>query len=238
MYAITPRFAPTSTPDQLDAAGELWSEFPDCYMQTHVSENVGEVAWVKELFPERKGYLDVYDHSKLCRPRAVFGHGIHLTDDELATMHRTGSSIAHCPTSNFFLGSGYLDVFRAQDAKRPVRVGLGTDLGAGTSFSILLTLNEAYKAAQLNNKKLTAGHAYYLATRGTARAMYIDDKVGSIAPGMEADLVVLDMKSTPIIDYRMKFVEDINEALFVQMTLGDDRAVQATYVAGKLRYER
>jgi guanine deaminase len=238
MYAITPRFAPTSTPDQLAAAGELWSEFPDCYMQTHVSENVGEVAWVKELFPERKGYLDVYDHSKLCRPRAVFGHGIHLTDDELSTMHRTGSAIAHCPTSNFFLGSGYLDVFRAQDAKRPVRVGLGTDLGAGTSFSILLTLNEAYKAAQLNNKKLTAGHAYYLATRGTARAMYIDDKVGSIAPGMEADLVVLDMKSTPIIDYRMKFVEDINEALFVQMTLGDDRAVQATYVAGKLRYER
>lgn len=238
MYAITPRFAPTSTPDQLDAAGELWTEFPDCYMQTHVSENVGEVAWVKELFPERKGYLDVYDHSKLCRPRAVFGHGIHLTDEELATMHRTGSAISHCPTSNFFLGSGYLDVFRAQDPKRPVRVGLGTDLGAGTSFSILLTLNEAYKAAQLNNQKLTAGHAYYLATRGTARAMYIEDKVGSIAPGMEADIVVLDMKSTPIIDYRMQFVEDFNEALFVQMTLGDDRAVQATYVAGKLRHEK
>ena len=238
MYAITPRFAPTSTADQLDAAGELWSEFPDCYMQTHVSENVGEVAWVKELFPERKGYLDVYDHSKLCRPRAVFGHGIHLTDEELATMHRTGSAISHCPTSNFFLGSGYLDVFRAQDPKRPVRVGLGTDLGAGTSFSILLTLNEAYKAAQLNNQKLTSGHAYYLATRGTARAMYIEDKVGSIAPGMEADLIVLDMKSTPIIDYRMQFVEDINEALFVQMTLGDDRAVQATYVAGTLRHER
>ena len=238
MYAITPRFAPTSTADQLASAGELWSEFPDCYMQTHVSENRSEVAWVKELFPERKGYLDVYDHNHLCRPRAVFGHGIHLTDDELHTMHRTGSAISHCPTSNFFLGSGYLDVFRAADAARPVRVGLGTDLGAGTSFSILLTLNEAYKAAQLNNKVLTAGHAYYLATRGTAHAMYIDDKVGSIAPGMEADLVVLDMKSTPIIDYRMQFVEDIDEALFVQMTLGDDRAVQATYVAGNLRYER
>jgi guanine deaminase len=238
MYAITPRFAPTSTDDQLVAAGELWSEYPDCYMQTHVSENKNEVAWVKELFPKRKGYLDVYDHSKLCRPRSVFGHGIHLTDDELQTMHRTGSAIAHCPTSNFFLGSGYLDVFRAKDAKRPVRVGLGTDLGAGTSFSILLTLNEAYKAAQLNNKVLTAGHAYYLATRGTAHAMYIDDKVGSIAPGMEADLVVLDMKSTPIIDYRMKFVEDINEALFIQMTLGDDRAIQATYVAGKLRHKK
>lgn len=238
MYCITPRFAPTSTPDQLQSAGDLWDEFPDCHMQTHVSENVDEVAWVKSLFPDRKGYLDVYDHHKLCRPRAVFGHGIHLTDDELNAMHRTGSAISHCPTSNFFLGSGYLDVFRAVDKARPVRVGLGTDLGAGTSFSILATLNEAYKAAQLNGKKLTAAHAYYLATRGTAHAMYIDDKVGSIAPGMEADMVVLDMKSTPIIEYRMQFAQDIHEALFIQMTLGDDRAVQATYVAGELRHHR
>jgi guanine deaminase len=238
MYAITPRFAPTSTPDQLDAAGELCSEFPDCYMQTHVSENKNEVAWVKELFPDRKGYLDVYDHHKLCRPRAVFGHGIHLTDDELHCMHRTGSAISHCPTSNFFLGSGFFNVNRAMQKDRPVRVGLGTDLGAGTSFSILATLNEAYKAAQLNNYALTAGHAYYMATRGTANAMYIDDKVGSIAPGMEADLVVLDMKSTPIIKYRMQFAKDIHEALFVQMTLGDDRAVQATYVAGELVHSR
>lgn len=238
MYAITPRFAPTSTADQLASAGALWSEFPDCYMQTHVSENETEVAWVEELFPQRKGYLDVYHHSNLCGPRAVFGHGIHLTGDELSCMHATGSAISHCPTSNFFLGSGCLDVFRAKDARRPVRVGLGTDLGAGTSFSILVTLNEAYKAAQLNGQALAAGHAFYLATRGTAHAMYIEDKVGSIAPGMEADLVVLDMKSTPIIDYRMGFVEDIHEALFVQMTLGDDRAVQATYVAGTLRHER
>jgi guanine deaminase len=236
MYAITPRFAPTSTPDQLEAAGALWSEFPSCYMQTHVSENNNEVAWVKELFPERKGYLDVYDHYKLCRPRAVLGHGIHLTDDEMSCMHRTGSAVAHCPTSNFFLGSGFFNIARAMEKNRPVRVGLGTDLGAGTSFSILLTLNEAYKAAQLNHYALTAGHAYYLATRGTAHAMYIEDKVGSIAPGMEADLVVLNMKSTPIIKYRMEFANDIHEALFVQMTLGDDRAVQATYVAGELRY--
>ncbi len=237
MYAITPRFAPTSTADQLDAAGQLWNEFPEVYMQTHLSENTGEIAWVKELFPEREGYLDVYDHSKLCRPRAVFGHCIHLTDKELHTMHNTGSAISHCPTSNFFLGSGYLDVFKAADPSRPVRTGLGTDLGAGTSFSILATLNEAYKAAQLNNKKLTAGHAYYLATRGTAHSMYIEDKVGSIAPGMEADMVVLNMKSTEIIDYRMQFAEDIHEALFIQMTLGDDRAVQATYANGKLLYE-
>jgi guanine deaminase len=238
MYAITPRFAPTSTAEQLDAAGALCSEFPDCYLQTHVSETRSEVAWVRELYPKRKGYLDVYDHSGLCRPRAVFGHGIHLTDDELDRLHQTGSAIAHCPTSNFFLGSGCLDFFRVVDRARSVRVGLGTDLGAGTSFSILLTLNEAYKAARLNGHALSAGHAFYLATRGTAKAMYIDDRVGSIARGMEADIVVLDLKSTPIIDYRMQFVEDLHEALFVQMTLGDDRAVQATYVAGQLRYER
>lgn len=238
MYAITPRFAPTSTGEQLEAAGALCTEHPDCFMQTHVSENVNEVAWVKELFPDRKGYLDVYDHYKLCRPRAVFGHGIHLTDDEMQCMHRTGSAISHCPTSNFFLGSGFFNVARAMKKDRPVRVGLGTDLGAGTSFSILLTLNEAYKAAQLNNYALQAGHAYYLATRGTANAMYIDDKVGSIAPGMEADFVVLNMQSTPIIQYRMQFAKDIHEALFIQMTLGDDRAVQATYVAGELKYSK
>src|SRR5215831_9207031 len=217
LYAITPRSAPTSTHEQLEATGALCKEHPECYMQTHVSENKGEVAWVKELFPERKGYLDVYDHYSLCRPRAVFGHGVHLTDDEMQVMHRTGSAIAHCPTSNFFLG---------------------TDLGAGTSFSILATLNEAYKAAQLNSYALSACHAYYVATRGAAHAMYLEDKIGSIAPGLEADIVVLDMKSTPIIEYRMQFANDFEEALFIQVTLGDDRAVQATYVAGELKYSR
>ncbi|MND70585.1 Guanine deaminase [compost metagenome] len=238
MYAITPRFAPTSSPEQLAVAGALWDEYPDCYMQTHIAENLEEIEWVKSLFPERKGYLDVYDHYGLCRPRAVFGHGIHLTEDELCTMHQTGSAIAHCPTSNFFLGSGFFNARRAMQEERPVRVGIGTDLGAGTSFSMLTTLNEAYKAAQLNDYALTAAQAYYMATRGTAHAMYIDDKVGSMAPGMEADIVVLDMKSTPIIDYRMQFVKDIHEALFVQMTLGDDRAIQATYIAGIKRYSR
>lgn len=238
MYAITPRFALTSTGDQLEAAGALWKEHPDCYMQTHLSENKCEAKRVHELFPERKGYLDVYDHYSLCGPRAVFDHGIHLTDDEMQRMHATGSAISHCPTSNFFLGSGYFDVFRAMKKERPVRVGLGTDLGAGTSFSILATLNEAYKAAQLNGKALSAGYAFYLATRGTARAMYMEDKAGSIAPGMEADLVVLDLRSTPVIDYRMRFCKDLEEALFIQMTMGDDRAVLATYIAGRLAYSR
>ena len=238
MYAITPRFAPTSTADQLEATGALWKEHPDCFMQTHISENKGEVAWVKELFPERQGYLDVYDHYSLCGARAVFGHGIHLTEEELQRMHVTGAAISHCPTSNFFLGSGYLNVAHAMKKERPVRVGLGTDLGAGTSFSILATLNEAYKAAQLNGNALSAGHAFYLATRGTARAMYLEDKIGSIAPGMEADLVVLDLKSTPIIDFRMRHCKDLEEALFIQMTMGDDRAGLATYLAGNLAYSR
>jgi guanine deaminase len=238
MYAITPRFAPTSTGDQLEAAGALWKEYPDCFLQTHLSETKSEIAWVKELFPDRKGYLDVYDHYSLCGRRAVFGHGVHLTDDELQRLHVTGSAIAHCPTSNFFLGSGYLDVLRAMRKERPVRVGLGTDLGAGTSFSVLATLNEAYKAAQLNGKALSAGHAFYLATRGTAHAMYLDAQIGSIAVGMEADLVVLDLKSTPIIEYRMRYCNDIEEALFIQMTMGDDRAILATYIAGEPAYTR
>ena len=237
-YAITPRFAPTSSHEQLEAAGALCREHPDCYLQTHVSENRSEIAWVKELFPERNGYLDVYDHYSLCRPRAIFGHGIHLTDGELQVMHRTGSAIAHCPTSNFFLGSGAFNIARTLREDRLVRTGIGTDLGAGTSFSMLTTLNSAYKAAQLNGYSLSARHAYYLATRGTAHAMYLEDKIGSIAPGMEADIVVLDMKSTPLIKYRMQFVEYFEEALFVQMTLGDDRAVQATYIGGALKYSR
>ncbi|MFI5000190.1 MAG: guanine deaminase [Reyranellales bacterium] len=238
LYAITPRYAGSSSPEQLDAAGALWKAHPECLMQTHISESPQEVAWMKELFPERKNYLDIYDHHGLCGPRAVFGHGIWLEESELARLHACDSAIAHCPTSNFFLGSGAFNIGRAIDPKRPVRVGLGTDIGAGTSFSILATLGEAYKSAQLNRQALSAGHAYYLATRGGARAMYLEDKVGSLAPGMEADLVVLDLCSTPLIDFRMHQAKDFAEQLFIQMTLADDRAVQATFVAGRRVYER
>lgn len=238
IYAITPRFAGTSSPEQLAAAGALWRAHGDCLMQTHLAENRQEVAWIKELFPDRRGYLDVYDHHGLCGRRAVFGHGIWLQDDELQHLHVTGAAIAHCPTSNFFLGSGAFDVFRAMARERPVRVGLGTDIGAGTSFSILSTLGEAYKASQLNGQSLSACHAYYLATRGAARALYLEDRIGNLAPGLEADLVVLDMRSTPLIDFRMTEAADFADQLFIQMTLGDDRAVQATYVAGRLAYSR
>jgi guanine deaminase len=238
LYAITPRFAGTSSPEQLAAAGALWREHADCLMQTHIAETRDEVVWMRELYPDHRTYLDVYDHHGLCGKRAVFGHGIWLEEGEMQRLHTAGAAIAHCPTSNFFLGSGAFDLMRAVRRERPVRVGLGTDIGAGTSFSILATLNEAYKAAQLNRRTLSAGHAYYLATRGSAAAMYLEDKVGSIAPGMEADLVVLDMRSTPLIDFRMREAHDFADQLFIQMVLGDDRAVQATYVAGRLVHER
>jgi guanine deaminase len=238
LYAITPRFAVASSDEQLAATGALWAEHSDCLMQTHIAESEEEVGKIRHLFPERADYLDVYDYHGLCGRRAVFGHGIWLQEPELQRLHESGAAIAHCPTSNFFLGSGALDLSRLVKAERPVRVGLGTDIGAGTSFSILATLGEAYKAAQLNRYSLPATHAFYLATRGSAQALYLEDRIGSIAPGMEADLVVLDMRSTPLIDFRMNHARDLSEQLFIQMTLGDDRAVQATYVAGRLVHQR
>lgn len=238
LYSVTPRFAASSTPEQMEMAGALWQEHPGTYLQSHVSENRDEVAWVKDLYPERSGYLDVYDHYQQLGPRAIYGHGIWLTEDELRRCHETGTAIAHCPTSNEFLGSGLFNMKNALRPERPVRVGLATDIGAGTSFSMLQTMNGAYKVAQLNGNSLSAGHAFYLATRGTARALYLDDRIGSISNGMEADVIVLDLKSTPIIDYRMRHCRDLEEALFIQMTMGDDRAVLATYIAGRLAHSR
>jgi len=236
--AITPRFAATSSPEQLEAAGALRAAYPDCFVQSHIAENRREVEWIRELYPERIDYLDVYDHYGLAGPRAIYGHGIWLTERELHRCHETGTAIAHCPTSNFFLGSGCLDLRKMLAPERPVRVGLATDLGAGTSFSMLQTMSDAYKAAQLHGHPLSAANAFYLASRGAARALYLDDTVGSIAPGMEADLVVLDLKSTPLIDHRMRHASGLEETLFVQMTLGDDRAVRATYVGGEKVYAR
>jgi guanine deaminase len=238
LYAITPRFAATSTPEQLAAAGALRAEHPDCFVQSHVAESRREVAWIRKLFPERKGYLDVYDHHGLLGQRAIYGHGIWLTEPELRRCHVTGTAIAHCPTSNFFLGSGCLDVANAVRPERPVRVGLATDVGAGTSFSMLQTMSEAYKAAQQRGYALPATHAFYLATRGAAQALYLEDTIGSVAEGMEADLVVLDLQSTPLISFRMRYAENLDEVLFIQMTLADDRAVRATYVAGRRIYQR
>lgn len=229
-YAVTPRFAPTSTPEQLTLAGQLFKEYPDLYMHTHLSENRKEIEWVRALFPERKGYLDVYDHHGLIGARSVFAHGVHLCDDECRRLGETGSAVAFCPTSNLFLGSGLFDLEKVEGFG--VRVGLGTDVGAGTSFSQLQSLNEAYKVMQLQGKKLDPFKSLYLATLGGARALYLDDRIGNLQPGKDADFVVLDYKATPLIDYRMRQARTLEEKLFALTILGDDRAVKETYAAG------
>lgn len=237
-YAITPRFAPSSTPQQLEAAGALWKKYPHTHMQTHIAENQHEVDWVKSLYPDRHNYLDVYSHYGLTGPRAIFGHALHLEETEWRQLAETGSAVSHCPTSNSFLGSGLFDFARAKQADQPIRLGLATDVGAGTTLSMLQTMGAAYKIGQLGHYSLSAAKAFYLATRGAAQALYLEDKVGSICPGMEADLLVLDLKSTPLIDFRMQHCENIEEALFIQMTMGDDRATEAVYIAGELAYSR
>ena len=235
-YAVTPRFAPTSTPEQMTLAGQLLTEYPDLYLQTHISENLKEIEWVKALFPEHKNYLDVYDHFNLLGERSVFAHGVHLCDEECQRLAETGSAIAFCPTSNLFLGSGLFDLPMAERHK--VNVGLGTDVGAGTSFSLLHTLNEAYKVMQLQGARLSPFKSLYLATLGGASALRLEDKIGNLQPGSEADFVVLDFNATPLLAYRMKQATSIEEQLFVLMTLGDDRTVSETYSAGVLVHKR
>src|SRR4051794_15330827 len=238
LYAITPRFAGTSTPRQLEAAGALWREHPDVFVHTHIAENRREIEWTAKLFPERKNYLDIYDHHGLIGRRAVLAHGVHLSEDELCRCHESGTALAHCPTSNLFLGSGLFRLAGAKDARRPVRVGLGTDIGGGTSFSLLATMGAAYEIAQLNGDALSAVEAFYLATLGGARALTLDDNIGSIAPGRNADLVVLDPNATPLLSLRHARSESVEDTLFAMMMLGDDRAVRATYLAGKCAHVR
>lgn len=238
LYAVTPRFAPTSSPQQMEMTGAVWREHAGTYLQSHLSESAGEVEWVRRLYPQRDGYVDVYDHYGQLGPRSIFGHGIHLTEVEFQRLHDSGTAIAHCPTSNMFLGSGLFDFSRAMNPARPVRVGLATDLGAGTNFSHLVSMNEAYKVAQLQGYDLNAPRAFYLATLGAARALYLDDRIGSIAVGQEADMVVLDLKATPILDFRMRHTASLDEVMSVLMTLGDDRSVLSTYVAGRKVYAR
>jgi len=232
-YAVTPRFAITSTPAQLDAAGALMKEFPGVYMQSHVDENTDEIEFVRQLFPEAKNYLDVYRRAGLLGPRSVFGHCIHMTEDEVGAMAETGSVAAFCPTSNLFLGSGLFD--RSRLAGAGVRIGLATDVGGGTSYSMLRTAAEGYKVLQLNGQSWPAAAALYQMTLGNARALGLDHAIGSIEVGKDADLVVLDSRATPAMAHRMETVEDLDKELFVLVTLGDDRAVRQTYVAGEPR---
>lgn len=237
-YVVTPRFAPTSTEEQLDLAGTLLREGDGLYMQTHLAENQAELAWVQRLFPASRDYLDVYDRFGLVGPRCLFGHAIHLNEREWARLAEAGATIVHCPTSNLFLGSGLFNLKRALVSANPVRTALGSDIGAGTSVSPFATLGEAYKIAQLRGEVLTAHQAFYLATLGSARAISQDDHIGSIEPGKEADLVVLDPRATPLLAERQSHAETLEDQLFIMMTLGDDRLVRATYVAGRKLHDR
>jgi guanine deaminase len=237
-YAVTPRFAPTSTPAQLEAAGALFAESDGVYMQTHLAENLAEVRWVRALFPDCQDYLEVYDRAGLVGPRCLFGHAIHLTARECNRLSQAGAAVVHCPASNLFLGSGLFDLRRALIAGNPVRTALGSDIGAGTSFSPLVTLNEAYKVAALRGETLSAHRAFYLATLGSARALYMDDRIGRIAPGYEADFAVLDLAADALLRERLRFADSLEEVLSVLMVLGDARCVRATYVAGRLIHER
>ena len=234
LYAITPRFAPTSTPEQLQKAGQLKAEYPDVYVHTHLSENKNEIAWVKELFPEREGYLDVYHHYGLTGSKSVFAHCVHLEDKEWDCMHQTDSAIAFCPTSNLFLGSGLFPLKKTWD--KGVKVGLGTDIGAGTSFNQLQTLNEAYKVQQLQGEKLSAFEALYHATLGGAKALSLDDRLGNFNIGKEADFVVLDLNTTALQQLRQSRAKNIEDAFFALTMLGDDRNIAATYVYGAAIY--
>ncbi|GLS25699.1 guanine deaminase [Marinibactrum halimedae] len=235
LYCLTPRFAPTSTELQLTLSGELLASSPGVYMQTHLSENHGEIAWVKALFPERKHYLDVYDHYGLLGPTSVFAHGIHLSDDELQRLSDTGSSIAFCPTSNLFLGSGLFDLERTRSFN--VGASIATDVGAGTSFSQLHTLNEAYKVLQLQGLSLHPFEAFYWLTLGNAKTLRLDDKIGNFETGKEADFIVMNPQSTPLMAYRYEQCSSLAEKLFLFMTLGDDRLIQATYLQGRQVYQ-
>ena len=230
-YAITPRFALTSSPEQLRAAGELAREYPDVWIHTHLAENREEVMEIARRFPNSRSYLDVYDEFGLLRDRAVFAHCLHMDDEDRACMARKGGAAAFCPTSNLFLGSGLFDLaaMRAAD----IRCGLGTDVGGGTSLSLLKTASDAYKVLHLQDHALPPTRALYLATLGAAEALYLDDSIGNFLPGKEADFVVLDPDGSRLTARRVAAAKTIEESLFALFTLADDRHVAATYIAGK-----
>lgn len=235
-YALTPRFAPTSSPAQLAVTGKLYRDYPGLYLQTHLSENKQEIAWIKTLYPKARDYLDVYDHYGLLGPRSVFGHGIHLSDVEVERLAETQSGIAFCPTSNLFLGSGLLNMARLEDAGVPV--SLATDVGGGTSFSQLRTLAEAYKVLQLQGQNLHPLKGFYMATLGNARALQLDNCIGNFEKGKEADFILINLGATPVQALRQSCATSISEKLFALMTLGDEHNIARAYIMGKLVFRR
>ncbi|MFD2740063.1 guanine deaminase [Sulfitobacter aestuarii] len=235
LYAITPRFAITSTPEQLEMTGALMAEHPDCYVQTHLSENHDEIAFTAELYPQARDYLDVYERFGLLTPRSLLGHAIHLKPREIDAIAQSGAHPVFCPTSNLFLGSGLFDAAGLE--ARGITSGIATDIGAGTSFSMLQSLNEGYKILQLQGQKLQALRAFDWITRGNAEVLGLADRIGTLVPGSEADVVVLDARATSAMALRMERAQTLEEELFVLQMMGDDRAIVQTYVAGVARKE-
>jgi guanine deaminase len=237
-YAVTPRFAVTSSEAQLKVSGELLASLPGALMQTHLSESPGEIALVKELFPSAKDYTDVYDRFGLLSDRSLFAHGIHLSDRECTRLSESGSTVVHCPTSNTFLGSGLMKMTHLREKNRPVHIGLATDVGGGTSYSMLMTLGETYKVQMLAGYKPTATELFHMATRGNAERLHIGHEIGSIEVGKFADLAVFDPAATQVLKSRNELSRSLEDVLFALIILGDDRAVRATYVAGRKVHER
>ncbi|MBK8457515.1 MAG: guanine deaminase [Phyllobacteriaceae bacterium] len=234
-YAITPRFAITSTPAQLEAAGALAREFPDCHVQTHLSENDAEIVLSNALYPDCGDYTGIYERYGLTGPKSLFGHCIHLSEREADALSDSGSVAVFCPTSNLFLGSGLFDYQRYRRRAKPLRMAIATDVGGGTNYSMLRTLDEGYKAIAAHGEKLDPMRAFWQATRGNAEALWMSDGIGSLESGLYADLVILDARATPAMRLRMETVTTLAEELFLLQTLGDDRAVVETYVAGVAR---
>jgi guanine deaminase len=229
-YAITPRFAPTSSPELLERAGELKREFPDAYVHTHISENRSEVAWVHELFPEAE-YADVYDRYGLLDTKTVLAHGVHLTAEELDLLHRRGSRIAHCPNSNLFLGSGLFRLHRVLAAG--ITIGLGSDIGAGTTPSMFNAMADAYKVQQVQGVSLSPFHLWFLATLGGARTLSLESETGSLEAGKSADMLALSLHATPLVALRSDRASSLEDLLAGLIFMGDDRAVQRAWIAGR-----
>lgn len=231
-YAITPRFAVTSSQEQLEATGALANEHKDLIIQTHLSENRAEIDFVKQTFPWSKDYTDVYDKYGLLRENSFFAHGIHLSERELSRLSESGSSIVHCPTSNNFLGSGHFAYHHTTNKNRPVKTGIGCDIGGGTSFSMLQTMRDAYTVSQHAGSRITAFEAFYLATLGNAKLLGLDKEIGNLEVGKIADLIILDPRATPIMAARHTLSSNLHDVLFALMIMGDDRSIKETYLAG------
>ncbi|RWI95168.1 guanine deaminase [Mesorhizobium sp.] len=233
LYAITPRFAITSSPEQMEMAGALCREHPDLHMQTHLSENHAEIAFTQELYPWSRDYTDVYEHYGLLGKKSLFGHCIHLSEREADALSQSGSVAVFCPTSNLFLGSGLFDYQRYRRREKPLSIAAASDVGGGTNYSMLRTMDEGYKVIALNGEKLNPFQSFWQLTRGNAEALSVAEKVGTLEEGTDADIVVLDANATPAMRLRMETVETLAEELFLLQTLGDDRAVSEVYVAGR-----